>query len=176
MKLIYSNKLIKTFIEGADCTGKTSKAQELHKIYGGQLVLVSERKMIYMENYKEIFENFEKKIIYLNKNSKTKVHHLIYDRSPIIDIVLNGKNSTMLCLNFLTKMFDNSQIILTTNLPFEKYQEYSKNKSLMGLPTDKYDNLNKEEYEKFTLEIEQKTILFVDLIRKRGANCCIFYV
>lgn len=172
MKTLYTDKLLKTFIEGVDCTGKTSKAQELHKLYGGQLILVSERKTIYMESYKEIFENSLK----ANKNSKTIARNLIYDRSPIIDIVLNGKNSTMLCLNFLARIFDNSQIILTTNLPFEKYQEYSKNKFLIGLPTDKYDVLNREEYEKFALEIERKTLLFVELIKKKGVKCCVFYL
>jgi len=160
----------KTFIEGVDCTGKTTLAHNLQQMYGGELFLMSSLQRNQNRPYKAIFESI------LDANTGRGQQNLTFDRSPVVDIALNKSNSSMLDELFLKKVFHRSQFFLTTRAPYEKYQAYYVNKSDLYFKTDKYDSLTEKEYYAFANDIEKTVIMLADLYRHYGCICHIFYI
>jgi len=153
----------KIFVEGADCTGKTTIAKAIHKnvskhnIQKSTLILCSEvfeKNKSWMTDIADVFNSFIdcnqpcNDITFLD----TSLH--IFDRSPFADIIRKGEKSRFLMDGFFKNMYSaicqsNDLFIFTTNVSYDAYKKYSLQKKISGVKTDYFDFLSEAEFYEF---------------------------
>jgi len=157
----------KIFSEGGDNTGKTTNAKSLHRyasenykknyLQKSKLMLCSDlyenNKDVYLDRG-DVFTELIDCNPPCNDSSKQKFEIIIIDRSPIIDIVLNGNKSRFYKDGLFSAIIQtNDLVIFTTNVSYEAYKSYGIKKKRKGMKTDKFDNLSYSEYTEFQNEI-----------------------
>lgn len=145
------------FFDGGDRTSKTTSAEllvnELNKCHNTKANLIRldqiwEQNKGFLSERCEVWRGFLGRPSLIDKYKENVFD--VFDRSILIDIVLNGDNSKAIKDGWLTGVIGQEDIVfLSTNFKYSSYRANCLRAKKKGMKVDKFDMLSEEEFYEF---------------------------